>query len=121
MREIFIRFEKAYKYGMAFLFGFIIVTFLIRETDFYSNSYEIISELVVIFFCLRELREAYVRNRCKWQKGCIGGVLTHCILNIVYYLSNKNEEILTLQFLGLVIFLCIITFYYLTENNGYAA
>ena len=101
---------------MPFLLLFILFTYLIFSSEWYFKWYDVISELVVIFFCLRELRNSYVENKCKWQKASVYGVLTYCFLNIAYYLTHM-QNVLKIQFAGVVVSILVVVYYMVMEKD----
>lgn len=107
---------KFYKYGIPFLLAFIFLTFafsndFLSMKGFYMKYYEVIGEVVILSFCYREFFEAFRRHKCKWQVASICGVVTHCILNIVYYTNGKNEAILDYQYAGFWMWCGIVLIY----------
>jgi len=112
------RFSPLYKYGIPALLAFIIFTFIIRESTFYSMYYEVISEVIVLWFCGREVFEAARRHKCKWQVASILGVISHCILNIIYYTNDKNEAILEYNWIGFGVFGGAAIYYLIKERKN---
>jgi len=106
-----------YKYGVPALLAFIMIAHGIRHTTFYSMWYEVIDELVVLFFCAREGFEASRRHKCKWQVASILGVVSFCILNIIYFTNGKNEAIMDYQWIGFAVFGGASIYYLIKERN----
>lgn len=113
------KFSPLYKYGIPALLAFIILTFAIRDTTFYSMWYQVIGELITLSFCAREGYEASRRHKCKWQVASILGVASYCILNIIYFTNGKNEAIMDYQWVGFFVF-GGASIYYLIKEQYYA-
>lgn len=110
-----------YKYGIAFLYLIIIITYSISGSDFYIRYYEQLSQLFSfgLFFCLYEYASAVVYRKCVWQKGCIVGVTSYCVINILF---TGNYEILYYDIAQILSFLVaslfISTYIYVEEFEG---
>jgi hypothetical protein len=107
-----------YKYGIPFLLLIIMLSHVAREFSFYNEKiFNIIGELILIFYCIREFREALLRNKCKWQKASIIGIFNYCTLNIIYYLTDKNEYIMNFNLFGIIISISFVCYYLHIEKD----
>lgn len=115
MWKHFKKLKLIYKYGIPFLLGVIMLTYLMRGSVFVMMFYEVIAEAIILSFCFREYYEAFRRNKCMWQIASITGVALYCILNIIYYTNNKNEEILEYQSTAFLLSCSVVIFYLIKD------
>lgn len=99
MKKILLKTRLLYKYGTVSLL--IIMTSLgfVAHLTEYDLFYDYINEIIgfSLYTCYRELYTCYYGfndEKCKWQKSAVWGLITFCIINLLFMEVNSDSEYL---------------------------
>lgn len=81
-----------YKYSMLICYTLLFLTFYFVDKQLYADVELHLSNVfgASLLFCFSEYYTAILLRKCKWQKGCIIGIGTYCIVNLIF-IDNFND------------------------------